>query len=566
MRLRSSIHQGLLAAILGATLYLGGQGCGDTAASIPDLAPIDLYGRSLAEAVCAHSAGCCKSEPSVMADAQTCAQLEDNAAADVETIRRELVLGHVLFHEDRAEACHVAITKGLSCVQSLDTLLPRGLASTGLGECAGVFEGLLRTGVPCTSDVACAGDAECVARTDEERRCRPLPGAGDACAGGRCQAGLACLEGECTARRRKDGEACAHHDECSSFFCEGTAHFACSSPVGVGNPCQHDTDCIQLPAKKSFCSSENGKCTSALAAGAPCDRGSVCQSGYCDSANQCAPLLASGAPCYSNTVCESAVCSLKHRCLWPNETAPVGASCVPGECVKSAFCYPGTHMCDLKRGLTAACSFDDECVSHRCGTTTHTCIAALGPGAKCTADIDCQSGSCDVGTCSKLHSPGNPCTVDSNCALGLVCDILGFAEEKHVCLKPSSRSEGNPCTKATTCTSGACDVDGHFCLYRPENAECNKDSECTSGLYCSVPGGAPSGTVTGKCAPKINEGKSCESDVSCKSGLCPSGHCVAPLADGKPCQVEAPLACEHAVCASEPLDGPTCKPHPQCYL
>ncbi|MEO5731965.1 MAG: hypothetical protein ABI134_30015 [Byssovorax sp.] len=481
----------------------------------------------------------------------------------MESIKGAILRGEVLFHEDLAAACSAAV-HDLDCDASLGELLPRGLASAGLGECAGVLEGRLRAGASCTSDVACAGDAACAAVAGSAPTCQELPGAGGLCANGRCRAGLACVKGACTADKHQDGEACEKNDECDTLFCQGAPHFACSSPVGLNKPCLRDTDCSQVD-QKSFCSAEDGTCAEARLNPLPCNRSSMCKSGYCGENGQCSPLLTSGMQCDSDAECESAHCKLSGQCAWPRETAKVGTSCGEGECIPSAFCYLVSGKCEGKFGLNALCSESQQCASNRCGgPLPKRCIAALAPGTACTSGGECSSSTCVNGMCEGLHTSGKSCVVNANCAPGLVCDPTGAKLQNYVCT--SKNADLTWCTKDAACKSGTCDIDDHFCWHRKQGDVCKKHAACEAGTYCEGLQGERNNLTGGHCAPLRANGDACTLDVGCESGLCRSRKCVAPRSDGASCAVEDPLACQHAVCATQQASDPTCHPRPQCYL
>jgi hypothetical protein len=152
-----------------------------------------------------------------------------------------------------------------------------------------------------------------------------------------------------------------------------------------------------------------------------------------------------------------------------------------------------------------ACLGSAECQGGACVSTQAgcggTCVAWAPTGAACLALTADPTQACDPtvhycdGVCRKKKQPGDACPADVECAFDFVC-----VDGK--CGDPPELAQGNAC-------SG------------------NTPPPCREGLYCND---------ASVCAPRVDRGQSCTSDLGCKDGLaCIDQRCGSWLDVGAAC-------------------------------
>jgi len=240
-------------------------------------------------------------------------------------------------------------------------------------------------------------------------------------------------------------------------------------------------------------------------------------------------------------------------------------------------------------------AFEDE--------TLAACLTALGgkvtEGGDCYSFFECASGFCGGATvgecpssCAATLSEGQACSLIS----GPDCDARkGLRCAGGVCTKP--QGENAPCQDNNACKSGlVCRADGPgtATLCRPLHGEdelCSSDATCLPGLYCK---GDDEG---GECEERGGFGQPCGANletidaalrgVECQNGLVckgagltvkgevQAGVCVWAVGEGEACSIEDEstqihitgctfgLICPAGKCVLPPADG-ACALHDTC--
>ncbi|MFO0590894.1 MAG: hypothetical protein U0441_25345 [Polyangiaceae bacterium] len=183
--------------------------------------------------------------------------------------------------------------------------------------------------------------------------CTARLGAGQACSGDECAAGLYCKGGTCAAFS-PDGAACAPGDLCSSGYCvNGT----CGTPeLGL----HEGDDCSAWPM---------------------CRTGLTCVNGVCEPMS----YVPEGAEC---TLGGPDVCAPDHICDNP--------ACAPGPCVETLHCVPAPKDGE-PCGFYLQCAEGYSCEGFSIqdkerGTCTK--LGGLGDPCPCNEDLTCKDGSC----------------------------------------------------------------------------------------------------------------------------------------------------------------------------
>jgi hypothetical protein len=153
--------------------------------------------------------------------------------------------------------------------------------------------------------------------------------------------------------------------------------------------------------------------------------------------------------------------------------------------------------------------------------------------ADCDDGVDCTVNTCENGAC--LFTPDNV-----PCDNGLFCDGSETCDALAGCLPgtPIACDDGVPCTD-DECSEG---VDGHECVFTPNDARCPDDGLwCNGPEFCDAEQGCDSrgGPCTDPQRPFCNEAQDrcdqcrplqpvdCDDGFSCTSGFCSAdGECV----------------------------------------
>ncbi|MBI2897634.1 MAG: putative metal-binding motif-containing protein [Deltaproteobacteria bacterium] len=367
-------------------------------------------------------------------------------------------------------------------------------------------------------DLPCAGECESCSAEKKgggwDGTCGPI-GAGDPddeCAATECATGL-CSSGACEmvwmGAPCGDEASCADGIQTNADVCDGEGDCTDSGTV----------DCVPYACTEAICAStcttsadcapdygcDWGSCVELASLGAPCERGTQCQNGWCAD-EVCCDDECTG-PCEA--------CSTLVKGGGPNGICgPVGEGLDPGE-----ECFPVECM-------TGACDGDGACGASPNG---HPCGDALS----CSGTTQTNQDTCDgTGACRDRGFTAcepyvcgasaclSDCDLDEDCSIGSWCDANECVPQQ-----PS----GAVCDDGRECLDGAC-VDGACCI----------TDDCPTCMECDLGGGAcgfiPSGSedddsCTGSSSCNggglclLDPGQPCTFDTDCVSGLCVGSFC-----------------------------------------
>ena len=160
--------------------------------------------------------------------------------------------------EQRCTMFHGGLLEGEPCQPQFDDL--RTSCARGLVCADGTCQDPCRVRTP-TLDGPCDDAHPCVAQQycdPDMRRCVSLPGSGEACYQGQCDAGAWCDSagsGLCRALLPL-GAACSGHRQCETIYCPAGA---CEVPPGLDRPCGTQEIC----ASGLVCDGGTGRCAEA---------------------------------------------------------------------------------------------------------------------------------------------------------------------------------------------------------------------------------------------------------------------------------------------------------------
>ncbi len=186
---------------------------------------------------------------------------------------------------------------------------------------------------------------------------------------------------------------------------------------------------------------------------------------------------------------------------------------------------PAPKACTPSGTITnGSCLWGSQCGTGYCritaGAQCGDCVALGNTGSPCATTSDCDSNLvCAGAACAVPVVLGGACTATSPCESGLVC-LSGK------CIQPGAVDAG--------CSPDAGGID---CDYN-QGAYCNGTTcaAITVAMLSSLCGGGPPPAV-------------CFAD-----GACQGGFCVAPVADGQPCDggvnCTTPSTCNAGVCST----------------
>jgi len=165
----------------------------------------------------------------------------------------------------------------------------------------------------------------------------------------------------------------------------------------------------------------------------------------------------------------------------------------------------GSSSTSASSSATTAGSTSASSTTGSSGTTG--CAAPYGA---CTADADCCSGNgmhgyCYNGQCGMGEMDGAIATSNGGSGVSSTTGTSGLS------------TTGTSGTGSST--SSGCGIIGTLC---------DVDSDCCSGMFCSLgqcawEGGTATGTTTGGCS---GVDAACSSDADCCSGACDQGACI----------------------------------------
>lgn len=338
-------------------------GAGDSGGIQPvDGDPFDPAARAtqLAQAICAHRAGC---EPLAAShsgeDQAQCTQRESA------WLRARWDAYPPLFARRRAAFVAAAFE---ACRDAYQAALLDCDLGPDLSRCDGIFLGSRPSGASCGDSVECQAGHWCTGLAPACGLCIPKAAVGDSCRGAPCVDGARCLPASaddvrCVGDRVALGAGCG---DTNTGLCRG--HLQCVGPLGGALTCAR-------PA----------------GAGALCD---VSGAGpNCD--------LSSGYGCADTDRCEPATIV--------SPPAPCGSTAPTNLCDRGSYCA-ALGQCESKATVGAACDAlvscapGLRCVPDAAGSPAGMCRAPLATGASCSNPIECApTETCLAGRCGALR-------------------------------------------------------------------------------------------------------------------------------------------------------------------
>ena len=231
----------------------------------------------------------------------------------------------------------------------------------------------------------------------------------------------------------------------ASIAAEKAIVAACSlgGTAAPGVPCEQGTQCAsgncESPAVPGYGATGCGTCVAAIpvgqscaGTGATCDRTANCD--YSAATPVCRAVTPgdAGAPCDDNyETCDVGLgCSPTTKvCGTPGG---LGAACAESiDCAAPLVCRGTPLTCQAQGQLGATCNEDSECASSLCSPGTGQCVTPswIAPGQPCSASDRCESGSCvftaGVGTCPTVIADGQPCGTSDTAVCDLQADCIG---------------------------------------------------------------------------------------------------------------------------------------------
>ncbi len=373
-----------------------------------------------------------------------------------------------------------------------------------------------------------------------------------------------------------DGNACTHHDVCTSGRCGGTAYTCTASECQASSTCDGTGSCTIVNASSSTsCTDDHDPCTADFcdgsgtcghttrADGSSCGSGLVCHGGSCASGcligstyyasgtinpdNACqACTPASSTSAWSNrsngTTCNDGNACTRNDVCTSGTCGGTAYTCSPTACQTSSTC-DGSGGCNVVNApSTRSCTDDgNTCTADFCDGSGGCGHTALADGTLCGASGVCRSSTCVEGcfidgaivTEGTLH-PTNPCLA---CRTSLSRTAWSPVDDGTGC------NDGNACTHHDVCRAGTCGGTAYTCTA----SECEASSTCDGAGGCTR---TPSPS-TRSCG---DDGNPCTADYCNGSGSC--GH--TSLADGTACG--AGRVCVSAACEAGCFIGGTLYP------
>lgn len=364
------------------------------------------------------------------------------------------------------------------------------------------------TAIGCPALVDCPSDSTCITYSQQTNLCvRKCEQQND------CRIGYGCKPVDST---------------------DGSMELACINLDGevaaLGGPCGADTDCAEALTCLGFVS--DGYCTQAeCSASTSCPNGASCVT-------------------YNGIATCLRTCAELNDCLIDGATE---RTCGPLLDITGNV----QSVCIANNGgesVGSECTVDTDCASNECRIlATGKCVAS---DVGCFSDADCPgAGVCElapayvVGVCTQTCDAGTPCPGTSKC--------VQSSPEDAWCQSPCSGfNDTNACeiNLGETCVFGdpLGDTTGggtYACIIQKAGspgAECNADSDCSTGTCLGMPGGTcappcgdalfcPFSTVCveygseAKCMKRCFSVIDCPGEMTCQSTLSsPAKICVPP--------------------------------------
>jgi hypothetical protein len=317
------------------------------------------------------------------------------------------------------------------------------------------------------------------------------------------------------------------------------AAVVCVLGFGCGSTVDPATDTVDGGAESGSGVTREQACTDAIHA-------------ICGQYQKCIPLIVS-VGFGDEATCES---RLKSSCndAWD---AP-GSTSTPDKVDSCAKSIEKVTTCDALGASTPECS---------------AVPGTLADGAGCTGDAQCKSTWCakndeaTCGKCTKITAAGDPCvdtgkkadgTSDKKCSSNLTCNAKG------TCVKAAAKGEScsadaQPCALSLACFGGKCVEAGKAGAKCDPAGTTDPPCDFAQGVFCNpvdkvcklfqyAKAGESCGVVG-------TDYKICVAGAKCSVDGAGTGTCVAPAADGSPCDLTKKIGClSPAQC-----EGGTCK-------
>ncbi len=339
-------------------------------------------------------------------------------------------------------------------------------------------------GEGCNSAADCCRGLVCQANT-----CR-VPDEG-ACRGSSdCTNGLVCHEGACERPENHPG-----WETCGLMGAMCCANSTCRA----GLVCAGDNTCIGCGQPEQPCCDGESRCGLSLV----CD-GTTSTCIMIDPATSCG---GPNRPCCDEqgrpggTQCEGSLrCTATGVCMGPDDCGTQGAPCCPrGNCNSGLVCESSSNTC--------------QPVPSECGRDSMMCCNLGNAGSSsnmgsCEGDLNCESGECE-----SCKEPSLSCLlsgiIDGNeCCNGTVCRPAPLLPR--CCVGQGQSCENSlDCCGFMSCRNGSCAC-GEM------DSFCTSDSECCSGLTCSLFQCKPEGPMCKELREACTGGDCCDGFV-CRS-------------------------------------------------
>ena len=437
--------------------------------------------------------------------------------------------------------------------------------------------------------------------------------------GGRCPAGLDCVNGQCRCLAGGRCSGCCDGDTCvisvSTSRCGSNGEACrdcddgqeCTADSCSNGSCQNNN----RPSTES-CNSNTGRCLNGVCCGA-CIGGSSCLPGLDNSA--CGGGGSLCEDCRPGTCRQGSCCRGNYRC-WTgsdcvngrnddqncgregNDCQDCGAQgqCHDGQCCSGSFaCFDGFSCVDGQSNATACgaggqncqdCGSAGQCYDGQCCSGTYACH----DGGSC---VDGQNNS---SACGRAGLSCQNCGSQGQCYDGQCCSGTYACHDGNSCVDGQSNSsacgrngqscqdcgggvctDGQCCSGATSCWNGSACVDGQ------SDAVCGKDGQacadctpggtcragsCCSGGFCWNGSTCVDGSSVSECGAGGGDCQDCGADGQCYSGQCCSGStmcwqsssssCVNGESNDEACGVNG-LPCENCTMSGESCVSGACE-------
>ncbi|MBM4344747.1 MAG: hypothetical protein FJ100_15380 [Deltaproteobacteria bacterium] len=400
----------------------------------------------------------------------------------------------------------------------------------------------------CTTD-SCDPKAGCVFAITDKAACDDGSACTDkdACAGGKCVAGVAlncndknpCTTDSCDAKKGcdnvyntlacdADGSTCTVNDACAGGKCVAGAALVCDDKnVCTTDSCDPKAGCV-FANNGLGCDADGSVCTDKDA----------CAGGKC--------VAGAALNCNDKNACTTDSCDPTKGCDNANNTLGCDAdgslctdkdTCAAGKCVAGA-----ALVCDDKNVCTTdSCDPKAGCVFANNG------LGCDADGSVCTDKDACAGGKCVAGAALNCNDK-NACTTDS-------CDPTKGCDNANNTL--GCDADGSLCTDKDTCAAGKC-VAGAALVCKDKNActtdSCNFKVGCVfanNALACDADGSVctdKDACAGGKCVP--GAALSCDDKNVCTTDSCDATKGCDNVNNTVGCDADGSLCTDKDTCAA----------------